>query len=448
MTGWSSEPWSGAPWAGGADTTPPAPVPAMPQVQIEVAFEEGPFATPTVWTPIGHHVEAFTINRGRTSELEAFPTGTCTLTIDDTDREFDTDNPTSTYAGKLLFNRRVRIRALWDDEWFALFDGYVEAWPAPMDRTRDYVTADVVASDLTRLLSQSRIEAARAWTLEHPVLGVIDDDDVLLGGYPVPFEEERTGQRIERILVLLGVPKELRDIDRGNTVVVADAPTDRAWEYLQRLERSEAGRLFISTDGKITFRERRSWTRRASESTSQATFSDNPGSGGLPYVDAVFDPGSPGRVKNVIVRGAQGREANAIDTTSLTTFGPLEDAQTDLLTADLEELRDHAAYRLGRMKDALPQCVQFQVSSDNDPAGLFPQILGREIGDRVTVERTPTAGTTVPADYWIEGISHTVSRFGQWQTTWTLSAVDDTQYWTIGDDVLGVLDDDDVVLAW
>lgn len=440
----------------------------FPTWQVDVAFDDGPFAVAPVWTNITDLVSALSVTRGRSDELEPHTAGTATVTLDNSDGRFDPQNDTGPYFGKLLFNRRIRILAAVADTsdqlryarfggrdlvasgetTYPIFDGYIDSWPSIGDTTRDYAEVQLTATDAFRLIAERRIETVRSFTVGHPSLGALDDATVTIGGWPVPFDAEQTGQRADRVLALLGVPSVLRDCDRGNTRIVADQPEGNALEYLQRLETAEGGRFFVAANGKFTFVERRAWSRTASSRYSQATFSDAPSAGDLTYVDGEFDTGNPARVRNVIVRGRGSRQLRAVNVSSVTIYGPLEDAETDLLTESAADLADHASWTLGRFATPVPQWQQLTVVSSADPDRMLPQQLGREVGDRITVERTAKNAGTISADYWIDGIAHECSRFGELVTTWKLTAIDSRSYFTVGDATFGALDTPANVLAW
>ena len=57
-----------------------------------------------------------------------------------------------------------------------------------------------------------------------------------------------------------------------------------------------------------------------------------------------------------------------------------------------------------------------------DLTGMFHRVLGRELGDRISVTKV-LAGTDVEVDAVIEGISHQFSPGNDWQTSWNLSPI-------------------------
>lgn len=68
------------------------------------------------------------------------------------------------------------------------------------------------------------------------------------------------------------------------------------------------------------------------------------------------------------------------------------------------------------------------IDPQDDPLNLWPQVLGREIGDRIQVMTRPAGTPTVIAkDCFIAGISHVFNAIDStWLTTWTLQ--DATKY--------------------
>ncbi|HEU5110198.1 MAG TPA: hypothetical protein VFT95_16785, partial [Micromonosporaceae bacterium] len=68
---------------------------------------------------------------------------------------------------------------------------------------------------------------------------------------------------------------------------------------------------------------------------------------------------------------------------------------------------------------------------------LFPQVLGRQFGDRITTIRNPPGGgDPIEQDAFIRGVRHEI-RALWWETTFTLQAADRFRFWTIGHPDLG-----------
>jgi hypothetical protein len=81
------------------------------------------------------------------------------------------------------------------------------------------------------------------------------------------------------------------------------------------------------------------------------------------------------------------------------------------------------------------------VHAHADPTNLFPQVLAREIGDRIKVVRYPPGGgSPISREVFIRGISHETTG-ATWITTWSLqSATKYGSFFALDHPVLGLLD--------
>ena len=71
--------------------------------------------------------------------------------------------------------------------------------------------------------------------------------------------------------------------------------------------------------------------------------------------------------------------------------------------------------------------------------GLWPQVLRREFGDRITVIRNPPGGGTITRDCFIRGVSHQGSA-DDWRTQWVLQSATRYQFFILDHPSMGVLD--------
>lgn len=418
-----------------------------PELELLAAFGEDPMADTVTWTDITTHLIGASIDRGRSSEIEDISAGTATITLDNTTlpdapsagaRPFDIDDPSGPYYGQLVANTRIRLQATWDGTTYQVFDGYVEDWPVEHSPAFDAHQITIQCVDALGLFADRRIRPAKPFTIEDATLGKIDDSTIAFAGDPV-FAEQRSGQRIDRVLTLIGWPATRRDIDEGVSALIEHqpAPDTRVLAYFQQISRSEYGRLYVNAAGDVVFDERRAWSANTTQSTSQVTITDQPT--GVAYTALRLSPGGKSRIKNQIVRAREGgTEYMARDGTSIATFGTLESSVTDLLVLNKQEVQDQANYVLGRFSNPSRWVESVQLDPLDNLVSLWPQILGRDLGDRITAERTPRAGAAlVSGDYWIEGVTHTVDNVAKrWSTSWRLQQVDTLEYFTIGEDEL------------
>lgn len=114
-------------------------MPDMPTLKVEVAFADDP-GDGTTWTDITSRVRAGSIRVGRTDELEAYKTGSLSLTLDNRDRALDPFNASSPYAGNLTPRKDIRVQATYNSITYDLFYGQVARWPVTPDISGDTVT--------------------------------------------------------------------------------------------------------------------------------------------------------------------------------------------------------------------------------------------------------------------------------------------------------------------
>lgn len=100
-----------------------------PNPRVEIAFGFGPYATGISWTDISSYVNVIHTHRGRDSELDVYPPGTCTLELDNHDRHFDPLNSSGPFFGDLVANVPVRIVAEYNSTDYPVWYGYVDGWP-------------------------------------------------------------------------------------------------------------------------------------------------------------------------------------------------------------------------------------------------------------------------------------------------------------------------------
>jgi hypothetical protein len=122
-------------------------------------------------------------------------------------------------------------------------------------------------------------------------------------------------------------------------------------------------------------------------------------------------------------------------------YGDRTYAMTATQDRDDATVRDRAMWGLARWKELGSRLVSMTITPTSEPL-LWPQVLGRGLGDRITVERTPLGqGAQIATDQIIERIEHTFTR-NTWVTKFSGSPVDPNvgRYLILDDATYGLLD--------
>lgn len=130
---------------------------------VRVAFSDAAFAEDPTWTqldaPNVGSVNGWTIDRGRSYELDKTQAGTATFTLIDTQGLFDPTNANSPYYGKIGPMLQVKIGVVnpVNGENVDLFTGYIEAWNYTIDTSEVMMTIAVDGVDGFEPLSRAEL---------------------------------------------------------------------------------------------------------------------------------------------------------------------------------------------------------------------------------------------------------------------------------------------------
>lgn len=253
---------------------------------------------------------------------------------------------------------------------------------------------------------------------------------------------EASGARINRILDSVGWPADKRAIDTGDITVPATTLEGPALTELQAVADAELGALYIRGDGVVVFRERTAILTDPRSTTSQATFGDG-GGAELPYKDGglAFSSDTATMINRVKAQRDGGAEIVLEDAASIQKYKVKAPISTsDLLLEDDTAVTAWASYLLAVSKTPELRFTSMEVWPRVDPDNLWPQVLGREIGDRITViRRPPGGGDPIVRDVFIRGIQHTVTA-DNWITTWTFESASKFAFMILDADPGGRLD--------
>lgn len=322
--------------------------------------------------------------------------------------------PSTDLTTQVTAMRAVRVRAAWAAVTYELFRGFADGWDVVWLGPGDS-HCTLTASDADKVLT-----------------GIDRPAGTSIGA------SETTGARINRILDSASWPAADRNVATGDSTVQATTLSGQALSELQLTADSEIGELYVDGGGRVVFRNRRALLTDARSGTSQATFGDLTE---FPYDDLATSTDDVTFYNQVRVTRAGGTEQMVSDATSIALFYPKTyvPQSQPILETDTEAL-SYAQWLLHISSAPELRFTSLKIKPWQQPADLYPQVLGREIGDRITVVRRPPGGGTITQDVFIRGVTHDFSD-SAWTTTWTLqSAAKYGSFLTLDNPTLGVLD--------
>ena len=404
----------------------------MVNTTVEVAFEltvgdtpyfrlndlvKGVLNNPTyrlggpIFIDVTDKVASASIRRGKNRELERYNAGGATVVFHNEDRLFDPLNDDSIYVGNIIPRRQVRISS----GGIPQFTGIIEDWNLSYD-VSGKSNASIIASDAFSLLAQQNLTAGTA-------------------------TPETTGERLDAILSMPTVawPLTQRRIDTGSSELGADVwdASDNALSYMQQVEASEQGQLFIDRDGYVRFVN---GAVTPTSETSAVLFSDN--GSGVPYTSATVSYGTELLFNQVEVSAPTATaEANNIE--SQDKYGITQTA-VDTLLATLNAVQSLALFWVAKYGEPEYRFQDLSVSLDGLTGQNLIDTLNVELGDIVQIEFTPNGiGSPIARYGQVNKIEHNITPgthdvvFGFGSLQFSFLVLDDTGFGILDQNVLG-----------
>jgi len=350
-----------------------------------------------VFDDITSSVRGVEITRGKSSmTYDHFDAGTCSLEIADFNSTFLPDEPNSPYYPNVKPLRQVRISATWSGETFVLFRGFVDQWQIRWEPRQEFTEVSVGSTDATKLLANF---------------------DTEYEGTDGDYSWERVGA----MLTDKAWPADFTDIDTDGffAILVQDTADRRQLlPNLQEYETTEQGALFVSKEGRITWRNQAAANPLEVQSP-EYIFSDSGGAGYATITEIDYQV-SDEKVYNVVsVTPTAGTEQVASDSDSIDTYRERALTLTDVpLTTDLQ------ANQLAQIildKEKLPLSRINSVSTDPRISVHSASVAMKgEILTKVNVIRTPPGGTTTTYKMFLIGVRHNIT-----PETWVTEFVTD-----------------------
>lgn len=246
-----------------------------------------------------------------------------------------------------------------------------------------------------------------------------------LAGAVRGWVNDRADERIARILDLLGVPAGLQSLAEASMSVGRFEGGTDALSYLQAVTRSDRGRLYVSRAGVVTFTDRTA----DMGASAAATFADDATANAVRYSGFELDLDDRLVANDVTVTGTTDTTAHAADSSSIGEYSR-RGLAIDTELPSLAACTDLARYTTGRYAAPVSRGRAWLVHPERLLIGsassrAWATVLARELGDIVTMRRTPPVGSTLAKTLQVTSISHEIDLpAGKWQVTFTGAPAD------------------------
>lgn len=329
-----------------------------------------------VFEDVSADVRSVSVRRGRSRELTAFTAGQASVVLDNRDRLYDptAGTATSIYGPSILPRKAIAIEV----GGAALFTGIVEDWDLQFSLDGDAITTAKSTDGFTLLAGET-----------------------LTPGTAVA---QGSGARVSAILTDVDWPLSKRRIDTGVASLGADVIGDNvtALSYLQSIDVSEGGALFVAKDGAVEFLE-----RTATQGALVMSFTDD--GTGVPFSDISLEFGTESLFTQVTVEFTGGTAVATAGTAVIGNYG-LSELSIKTLLADSIEAQDIADFYLFRFSEPQVRIDQLEVRINALTPVQQGQVLDLELGDPVGIVFTPQGiGDPIERTVVVDQIEHNIT---------------------------------------
>ncbi len=353
-------------------------------------------------------VESVNITRGRSRQLDQFNAGTATIAFDNASQILNPSNTSSPYYPFVLPRCPVQILA----NGVPIYTGLVTDWNLDYDISNEDIMYASCSDQFTVLANQS-LNA-------------------------VTPSAEASGTRINTVLSYSEINYQgARAIDTGSSTLgaYAIAQDTNVLNYLQLVNTSEQGYLFMSANGTLTFKGRSS----VLNPVAGATF--NTDNTGLPYQTLVNQYGDELLYNYIVTQSPAGAKQTASNATSIALYQAQQYSLLDLLNSTTTEVAGLGNYLLGKYQNPVLRFTGLSTQMAALSATNQNILLGLDLTSICSVVKNFVVGTpaTETQTLIVSGISHNITP-GSHIVSYTFESTDGNQYLTLDDAIFGTLD--------
>jgi hypothetical protein len=332
-----------------------------------------------VLTDVTEYVASVSVDRGKSRELDRYTAGHASVTMHNDSRIFDPFNASSIYYSQILPRKPIVIETNGE----RVFTGFIDDWDLTYDVSGKSF-ASVSAVDGFLRLSAAELDSFTATS-------------------------QLSSERITAILNRPEVawPIANRSIETGLTTLQADVVPENAnaLQYLQLVETTENGQLFVDRSGAVTFKNRVT----IPPLTTTVIFADDATANGIAYTNIGVVYGSENLYNRVTITRAGGTPQVADSLSSQNAYGIAAFSLDGvLLTSDAIAL-ELAEYLVGLYDEPELRINEITVNLHDKTSQEVDDLLTIEIADVVNVIFTPNqVGAPIDQFAIVTGIKNNI----------------------------------------
>lgn len=331
-----------------------------------------------VLVDVTDYVASVSISRGKSRELDQFQAGHAAVTLHNDTRIFDPFYASGPYYSQILPRKAIAIEV----DGIRAFSGYIDDWDLSYDVSGKSF-ASVSAVDGFILLTAAQLES-------------------------FTNVEQKSG---ERVIDILNRPEvawsaTLRDIDTGTAELQADTvdQNTNVLSYLQLVEKTENGSLFINKGGAITFRDRLT----IPPLVDTVVFADDDTA--IKYSNIEVRYGSENLYNRVTVTNLGGTAQTTDSLDSQNLYGVSAYSIDGILLQTDEKAAELANYLVGRYDQPELRIESITTYLEDKTGSEIAALLSTEISDVIRVKFTPNGiGDQIDQYGIVTGIDHNIA---------------------------------------
>ena len=353
-------------------------------------------------------VENVSITRGRSRQLDQFNAGTAVIAFDNASQILNPSNTSSPYYPFVLPRCPVQVLA----NGIPIYTGLITDWNLDYDISNQDMMYASCSDQFTVLANQSLNAVATS--------------------------VQATGARINTVLDLAEINYQgARAIDTGSSTLGAFniSQDTNCLNYLQLINTSEQGYLFMSANGTLTFKGRSS----VLNPVAGATFNTN--GTGIRYQSLINQFGDELLYNYIVTKSDAGAAQTTSNADSIALYQAQQYSLTNLLNSTTTEVAGLGNYLLGKYQNPVLRFTGLSTEMSALSATDQNIVLNLDMTSICSVVKNFVLGTpaTETQTLIVSGVSHNITP-GSHIVSYTFESTDGNQYMTLDSAIFGLLD--------